>query len=108
MPLSASEISAARQSFDSPVIAADAAAYPAMPRRPQRALSTPQLLRVALSSTLAAFAEELFDEPIAERRFGWGRCFRVSHPDGIRRGMQDNLGNYPRIHGLHRAFAFTA
>ena len=108
MPLSASEISAARQSFDSPAIAADAAAYPAMPRRPQRPLSTPQLLRVALSSTLAAFDEELFDEPIVERRFVWGRFFMVSDPDGIRRVMQDNVDNYPRIDVLHRVFAFTA
>ena len=108
MPLSASEISAARQSFDSPAIAADATAYPAMPRRPQRPLSTPQLLRVALSSTLAAFDEELFDEPIVERRFVWGRFFMVSDPDGIRRVMQDNVDNYPRIDVLHRVFAFTA
>jgi cytochrome P450 len=108
MPLSAPEISAARQSFDSPVSAAKAAAYPAMPRRPQRPLSTPQLLRVALSSTLAAFDEELFDEPIVERRFVWGRFFMVSDPDGIRRVMQDNVDNYPRIDVLHRVFAFTA
>ena len=108
MPLSASEISAARQSFDAPAIAADAAAYPAMPRRPQRPLSTPQLLRVALSSTIAAFDEELFDEPIVERRFVWGRFFMVSDPDGIRRVMQDNVDNYPRIDVLHRVFAFTA
>jgi cytochrome P450 len=108
MPLSAPEISAARQSFDSPVSAAKAAAYPAMPRRPQRPLSTPQLLRVALSSTLAAFDEELFDEPIVERRFVWGRFFMISDPDGIRRVMQDNVDNYPRIDVLHRVFAFTA
>ena len=108
MPLSASEVSAARQSFDPPAIAADAAAYPAMPRRPKRPLSTPQLLRLALSSTLAAFDEELFDEPIVERRFVWGRFFMVSDPEGIRRVMQDNVDNYPRIDVLHRVFAFTA
>jgi cytochrome P450 len=79
-----------------------------MPRRPQRPLSTPQLLRVALSSTLAAFDKELFDKPIVERRFVWGRFFMISDPDGIRRVMQDNVDNYPRIDVLHRVFAFTA
>ena len=110
MPVSASELSspAARESFDPPAIAPDGAAYPAMPRRPQRPLSTPQLLRVALSSTLAAFDEELFDKPIVERRFVWGRFFMISDPDGVRRVMQDNVDNYPRIDVLHRVFAFTA
>jgi cytochrome P450 len=79
-----------------------------MPRRPARPLSTPQLLRVALSSTLAAFDEALFEEPIVERRFVWGRFFMISDPDGIRRVMQDNVDNYPRIEVLHRVFAFTA
>jgi cytochrome P450 len=110
MPVSASELSspAARESFDPPAIAPDGAAYPAMPRRPQRPLSTPQLLRVALSSTLAAFDKELFDKPIVERRFVWGRFFMISDPDGVRRVMQDNVDNYPRIDVLHRVFAFTA
>jgi cytochrome P450 len=110
MPVSASELSspAARESFDPPAIAPDGVACPAMPRRPQRPLSTPQLLRVALSSTLAAFDKELFDKPIVERRFVWGRFFMISDPDGIRRVMQDNVDNYPRIDVLHRVFAFTA
>src|SRR5437868_14347315 len=79
-----------------------------MPPRPPWRLSTPRLLRVALSNTLAACDEELFDEPIVERRFAWGRFFMVSDPDGIRRVMQDNVDNYPRIDVLHRVFAFTA
>ena len=79
-----------------------------MPRRPKHPLFTPQLLRVALSSTLAAFDEELFDTPIVERRFVWGRFLMVSDPEGIRRVMQDNVDNYPRIDVLHRVFAFTA
>ena len=110
MPSSASEIAsaAAQQDFEPPVGAAASSAYPAMPRRPARPLLTPQLVRVALSSTLAAFDEELFDEPIVGRRFVWGRFFMISDPDGVRRIMQDNVDNYPRIDVLHRVFAFTA
>jgi cytochrome P450 len=79
-----------------------------MPPRPPRRLSTPRLLRVALSNTLAACDEELFNEPIVERRYLWGRFFSISDPDGIRRVMQDNVDNYPRVEVLHRVFAFTA
>jgi cytochrome P450 len=109
MPPSASDMIAAVQAGVDPQrspVFADGC--PAMPRRPAWPLSTPQLLRVALSSTLAAFDEELFDEPIVERRFVWGRFFMISDPDGIRRVMQDNVDNYPRIDVLHRVFAFTA
>jgi len=79
-----------------------------MPPRPKRPLSTPQLLRVALSNTLAACDEALFDELIVERRFVWGRFFSISDPAGIRRVMQDNVDNYPRIAPIRRVFAFTS
>jgi cytochrome P450 len=88
--------------------AAPDAAEPAMPRRPKRPLSTPGLLRIALSSTLAALDEALFDELVVERRFVWGRFFVISDPDGVRRVMQDNVENYPRIDAIRRVFAFTA
>lgn len=81
---------------------------PAMPPRPARRLSTPRLLRVALSNTLAACDEELFDELIVERKYLWGRFFAISDPAGIRRVMQDNVDNYPRIEPIRRVFAFTA
>ena len=88
--------------------ATQAAIQPAMPQRPARPLSTLQLVRVAISNTLAACDEELFDEPLVERRFIWGRVFVVSDPAGIRRVMQDNVDNYPRIMPIRRVFAFTA
>src|SRR5204862_7174349 len=88
--------------------AAEPGRLPAMPPRPARRLSTPRLLRVGLSNTLAACDAELFEEPIVERRYLWGRFFSISDPDGIRRVMQDNVDNYPRIEVLHRVFAFTA
>jgi cytochrome P450 len=78
-----------------------------MPRRPKRPLSTPELLRIGLSSTLAALDEALFDELVVERRFVWGRFFVISDPDGVRRVMQDNVENYPRIDAIRRVFAFT-
>ena len=89
-------------------VAAIEAPVPAMPARPPRRLSTPRLLRVALSNTLAACDAELFEAPIVERRYLWGRFYSISDPDGIRRVMQDNVDNYPRIELLHRVFAFTA
>src|SRR5437868_14261648 len=79
-----------------------------MPPRPKRPLSTARLLRVALRNTLAACDEALFDELIVERRFVWGRFFSISDPAGIRRVMQDNVDNYPRIAPIRRVFAFTA
>lgn len=79
-----------------------------MPPRPARPLSTLRLLRVALANTLAAMDEQLFDELIVERRFIWGRFVVVSDPAGVRRVMQDNVDNYPRIAPLRRVFRFTA
>jgi cytochrome P450 len=67
-----------------------------------------RLLRVALSNTLAALDEELFDELIVERRFVWGRFFFISDPAGVRRVMQENVDNYPRIEAIHRVFRFSS
>src|SRR3954464_13459547 len=77
-----------------------------MPPRPKRPLSPPQLLRVALSNTLAVCDEELFDELIVERRFVWGRMVAISDPAGIKQVLQDNVDNYPRISPIRRVFAF--
>ncbi len=78
----------------------------AMPPRPARALSTLQMMRVGFSNSLAACDEELFDELFIERRFIWGRMFVVSDPEGIKRILQDNVNNYPRIEPIRRIFAF--
>ncbi len=78
----------------------------AMPPRPARPLSTWQLLRVALSNTLAACDEELFEELVVERRFAWGRVIAISDPSGIKRVLQDNLDNYPRLDAIRRVFEF--
>jgi cytochrome P450 len=79
---------------------------PAMPPRPARPLSTWQLVRVGFSNTLAACDEEMFEELFVERRYGWGRMFVISDPDGIKRVLQDNVDNYPRIDAIRRVFAF--
>ncbi len=81
---------------------------PAMPPRPSRRLSTLRLLRVAQQNSLAACDEELFEELFVERRLLGQRCFVVSDPDGIRRVMQDNYDNYPRLTWIRRVFEFTA
>jgi cytochrome P450 len=80
---------------------------PAMPPRPKRRLSTVRLLRVAQQNSLAACDEELFDELFVERRLLGQRFFVVSDPDGIRRVMQDNPDNYPRLTWIRRVFEFA-
>jgi cytochrome P450 len=87
---------------------AEAAPILAMPPRPARPLSTWQLLRVGLTNTLAACDAELFDEPIVERRFLGRRAFVISDPDGVRRVLQDNCDNYPRLEQSRRVFRFGA
>src|SRR5215217_5800475 len=79
---------------------------PAMPHRPGRPLSSLELLKVGLSNTLAACDEQLFDELIVERHFVWGPTFVISDPIGVKRVLQDNVDNYPRISPIRRIFAF--
>src|SRR5947209_14839305 len=86
----------------------EAAPLPAMPERPPRPLSAWQLLRIGLRNTLKACDEELFDELIVERRFLWYRTFVVSDPEGIRRVLQDNHENYPRMSQNRRVFHFAS
>ena len=81
---------------------------PAMPPRPARRLSTLRLLRVAQQNSLAACDEELFDELFVERRLFGQRFFVISDPAGIRRVMQDNYDNYPRLTWIRRVFEFAA
>jgi cytochrome P450 len=80
---------------------------PAMPPRPKRRLSTLRLLRTAQQNSLAACDEDLFDELFVERRLLGTRFFVVSDPNGIRRVMQDNYDNYPRLTWIRRVFEFT-
>jgi cytochrome P450 len=86
----------------------DSAPCPPMPPRPARRLPTWRLLRVAQANSLAACDEQLFDELIVERRLFGQRFFVVSDPDGIRRVMQDNVDNYPRLIWIRRVFEFAA
>jgi cytochrome P450 len=69
-------------------------------------LSAFRFLRIARSNCLAACDEELFDEMLVARKFLWRRFFVVSDPDGIRRVMQDNVENYPRLSAIRRFFEF--
>ncbi|HEX2152321.1 MAG TPA: cytochrome P450 [Stellaceae bacterium] len=80
---------------------------PAMPPRPTRRLSTVRLLRVAQQNSLATCDEELFDELFVARRLLGQRFFVISDPDGIRRVMQDNHDNYPRLTWIRRVFEFA-
>src|SRR5690349_22574766 len=84
------------------------APLPAMPPRPPRRLSTLRLLRVAQQNSLAACDEELFEELFVERRLLGRRFLVVSDPDGIRRVLQDNHDNYPRLTWIRRIFEFTS
>lgn len=78
----------------------------ALPDRPARPLSTWGLIRVGFRNSLATCDEELFEALIVERRFFWGRFFVVNDPDGIKRVLQDNVDNYPRIDAIRRVFEF--
>src|SRR5579863_10457740 len=78
----------------------------ALPPRPAQPLSTLQMMRVGFANSLAVLDEALFDELFVERRFFWGHLFVVSDPDGIKRVLQDNLDNYPRIEPIRRVFQF--
>jgi cytochrome P450 len=81
---------------------------PAMPPRPPRPLSAWRLLLVAQRNSLAACDAALFEELFVERRLLGRRVFVVSDPDGIRRVMQDNVDNYPRLTWIRRVFAFAS
>jgi cytochrome P450 len=87
---------------------AEAVPILAMPPRPARPLSNWQLLRVGLTNTVAACDEQLFEEPIVERGFLGRRAFVISDPDGVRRVLQDNCDNYPRLEQSRRVFRFAA
>lgn len=78
----------------------------AVPSRPARPLSTWGLFRVGLKNTLATCDDELFEELFVARRFVWGRLFIVSDPEGIKRVLQDNVDNYPRVDAIRRVFEF--
>jgi cytochrome P450 len=79
-----------------------------LPPRPARPLTTWQLLKALQSNSLAAWDDELFEELFVERRFFWGRLFVVSDPDGVRRVLQDNYDNYPRLATIRRVFEFRS
>ena len=87
---------------------ADNPPLPAMPQRPLRPLPLWRLLRVAQRNSLAACDAELFDKLFVERRFFGRRFFVISDPDGIRRVLQDNYDNYPRLTWLRRVFEFAS
>lgn len=86
--------------------AVDNPPFPAMPPRPARPVSPLRLLRVGQANSLAICDEALFDELFVERRFFWRRVFIISDPDGIRRVLQDNSDNYPRLEQVRRVFEF--
>jgi cytochrome P450 len=88
--------------------AAGTAFVPAMAPRPARPLSSLQFLRVAAQNSLAACDDELFGELVVERRLFGRPLFIVSDPDGIRRILQDNLDNYPRLAWIRRVFEFAS
>jgi len=81
---------------------------PSAPPRPARPLSTWQLMRIAFANTLAACDAELFEELVIKRRYLWHPVFIISDPDGIRRILQDNCDNYPRLEQIRRVFAFSS
>src|SRR5579885_791470 len=80
----------------------------AVPPRPARPLSTLQLMQVVQANSLSAWAAEVFEELFVQRRYFWGRLVVVSDPDGVRRILQDNYDNYPRLAAIRRMFEFDS
>jgi cytochrome P450 len=82
--------------------------FPVMPPRPARPVSMAEFLRVGQANSLAICDKALFDELFVERRFLWKRFFIISDPDGIRRVLQDNADNFPRLGQVRRVFEFDS
>ncbi len=80
----------------------------AVPPRPARPLSTLQLMQVVQANSLSAWDAEVFEVLFVERRYFWGRLVVVSDPDGVRRILQDNYDNYPRLAAIRRMFEFDS
>ena len=53
-----------------------------------------RFLRTLRDSSVATYGEELFEEPMFERRVLWQRYLIVNAPRGIERVLLDNAGNY--------------
>jgi cytochrome P450 len=53
-----------------------------------------RFLRTLRDSSVATYGDELFEEPVFERRVLWQRYLIVNAPRGIERVLLDNAGNY--------------
>src|SRR5258708_37156598 len=53
-----------------------------------------RFLRTLRDSSVGTYGEELFEEPIFERRVLWQRYLIVNAPRGIERVLLDNAGHY--------------
>lgn len=76
----------------------------ARPERPVAPLSTWRLLKTLRQNSLAIFDEELFETPVVIRRYGLATACFVNDPAGLKRVLQDNWENYPRLRTLQRIF----
>lgn len=87
--------------------AADARPVPAMAERPPQALDTIAFLKSLYRGTLASLDEELFDELVVSRgygfRGGYKTCF-VSDPAGVKQVLVEKFDNYPRVPAIRRLF----
>ena len=55
-----------------------------------------RFLRTLKESSVATYGEEMFEEPIVERRVLWQRYLIVNAPHGIQRVLLDNAANYAK------------
>jgi cytochrome P450 len=53
-----------------------------------------RFLRTLRDSSVATYGEEMFEQPVFERRVLWQRYLIVNAPRGIERVLLDNAGNY--------------
>lgn len=86
---------------------ADAWPTPAMAERPPHPLKTVAFLKSLYRGTLAALDEELFDELVVSRGYGFRGGFKVcfvSDPAGVRQVLVEKFDNYPRVPAIRRLF----
>lgn len=82
------------------------ASLPPVPIPPARPLPTWRAIQVARRNTLAVIPAQAFEVPVFDQSSAiLGRSFLVSDPDGVKRVLLDEVGNYPKSEFQNRIFA---
>jgi cytochrome P450 len=72
---------------------------------PPKPLSFFQSLGAQKGNSLEALPQAAYEQPIYEQKSIFGRILMVSEPEGVRRVLIDNVGNYPKDEMSDRFFS---